>query len=1724
MKPISRRFSVLHSILGATIFAGFASMSAQAQQYWDQNSVSPSIDLENGTFSSDQAGLDITDYSNSPAFAGDVIFSSDLVTSSAQTILLDDKEDPGQGYVVSGFEFATGSITLQDDPSNKAGSALFIGDDGITMDAGTGAASVSSPTLYIDDAESWNNNSSASLTVGGALEAAYSSSALSFYGQGNGSVNITGTLSSGIGIDQESATSTLYLSNVSNSGLTSININKGTVVATDMGPEPTYNYQNAGSLGGNSVPIDIENGGTLTILGVVGQTPDFNRTVNITDGGTLNFNGDVLLGWSSGQVTADTLTLGSGDDLDTSTGSQHIGTLDLNVGSSFSRLIVGINGQGLGFLNGISAINVGTGYILDFGSSGTVAGAITFASGSALEARNNANVTMTDATLPIGGTLIFGNDDVGSTSNFYITNDQVLTGTTTFIENGTPVSLILNGNLTGSGGLAFTAQNTYYGYGSPVVLDGTNTYSGPTVLGSRNGNNFPVVEINGNSSGIGNEIDVKSGRLILGANAQLPTGSVISLGDPNSASNSDPALGLQIGDGSVATSATVYDVVAASTWNNSNDAGADQIIGTAAGATLTWDVEGASTTDHFGGHIGDGSTGGNNITIVKTGTGTLLLTGSSGYTGGTIIDNGTVAIFGGENFGADQSAVGAGYSNGNFGAPTVTLNNGASTLLDLNAGLGVNVVTGTAGTVTIDGDTLSIAGQLNFSGDEGVYGQLLAGPNGGTGLAFVGGDALVYLNSIPTAGNLYVENAGTRVLMINNNNLLGGTGYSVTVGNGAVLDFGMGGSPVVNLPVIMENGSDLGDRGTNVTINDLVVPTTSSSGTPYFSIGTDDSGGGSITVANNIALTNNLQIDGAQFDGRSLTYVNFSGGFSGTGNLTVDTAPLSFGTPITQNHGFVSIWGADSYQGDTIVQGGVLDLNGDNTAVTSAGGGAPNYYVFATTKTYVDNSSNTHSVYTPGVLQVGNNAKLASDANIVLGNATGFGYFAIGDNNGAANVTVGSITTGAGDNGAIVGGANSNSTLTVDLAANATDNYAGAFGSSFNYNLDSTIDNGSNGLVSLNSARDNLGIVFDLASGSRMILSAAIGSDNLNGGFTVNGTGVLQVGDYLHNGVNGDASNVFGNGGTTVTLNNTEMDISNWYAQGVYGHFDVGSAVTSYTIVGLDGIDAFSGDIQAAGKTVHIDSPNQFMYMDGTASNIGTLDIDGGRTFLLGSNGLNLIANNAVVNVAGNGAGLDFATDTMTTVNNEINFASGSQLVLRNNNTNITLTNANLPTAGSFSVGSDDVGGTQNSSYTITSGLALTGDLDLHVIANSYVPVTLAGNISGNGGITVDSGGYLYLTGTNSYSGQTSAIFANLFIDGNNSGAGPNYFSNFAPITIGHGGSIASDANLLFGNGSGYGIFILGDGNGAVDQTVAALVMESSGTSYVYNGDTKDSTDSVLTVNPSSGNDVYTGILGNSGATNGNNLALVKSGAGTLTLTGANTYTGGTTVAGGKLAVNGSIAGNAVVNLGAELGGSGSIAGKISGAGAVGPGNSPGILTASQVDPSGGLSFNFELTQAGAPNYSSSSASGNDVLHLELASMPFISPLTASNAVNVYLSGNGTFEGGFFVNGSTDPVANAADGVAFAGNLATADFVYYIADPYGNVTYNGQKYALASALGGIELTSIVDVSSANFADGTVNGYDEQFQLTGAVIPEPSTYALMGVAGLAFLFIRRRLKA
>jgi hypothetical protein len=199
------------------------------------------------------------------------------------------------------------------------------------------------------------------------------------------------------------------------------------------------------------------------------------------------------------------------------------------------------------------------------------------------------------------------------------------------------------------------------------------------------------------------------------------------------------------------------------------------------------------------------------------------------------------------------------------------------------------------------------------------------------------------------------------------------------------------------------------------------------------------------------------------------------------------------------------------------------------------------------------------------------------------------------------------------------------------------------------------------------------------------------------------------------------------------------------------------------------------------------------------------------------------------------------------------------------------------------------------------------------------------------------------------------------------------------------------------------------------------------------------------------------------------------------------------------------------VNSGATLGGSGRVS-AITGAGLVSPGNSPGILTATSADLSSGLDFAFEFTQAGEPTWSSTTASGNDLLRLTNTTTPLVGTAGSSNVFNIYFASIGeTYLGGLF----TDKTSS------FESTISGATFNYFVQDVSGTTLFSGTSYSALDA--GQVTRSTVQVSSATFTGGTVNnGYTMQF----VVVPEPQTLVLLGIgaAGIGWSIARRRRSA
>ncbi len=285
---------------------------------------------------------------------------------------------------------------------------------------------------------------------------------------------------------------------------------------------------------------------------------------------------------------------------------------------------------------------------------------------------------------------------------------------------------------------------------------------------------------------------------------------------------------------------------------------------------------------------------------------------------------------------------------------------------------------------------------------------------------------------------------------------------------------------------------------------------------------------------------------------------------------------------------------------------------------------------------------------------------------------------------------------------------------------------------------------------------------------------------------------------------------------------------------------------------------------------------------------------------------------------------------------------------------------ANLTTSGNFTVQINSI-----PTYTGTTNVASTGTLQWQFVSlTPFVPVTLsttAININGpmnfnsaNGivqvfaPITGNSSGQLNfgtagtavptvtilspttngLSGgtptSNTYTG-TTGIFAGIVQLGTTAGV---YGTGATPVyalpqftSLNMGGTILAPAVLdLHGNSQAVGQLLSGGGNGAL-----AGVAPTTGypNNVITNLGTGPSTLTVGTFSntSSAANSVFYGFIQDGTGTTNNassTVALVKTGAGMLTLTGPNNYSGGTTVNGGTLVIQGptGAAGYAAASLG----------------------------------------------------------------------------------------------------------------------------------------------------------------------------------------------------------------
>jgi fibronectin-binding autotransporter adhesin len=364
----------------------------------------------------------------------------------------------------------------------------------------------------------------------------------------------------------------------------------------------------------------------------------------------------------------------------------------------------------------------------------------------------------------------------------------------------------------------------------------------------------------------------------------------------------------------------------------------------------------------------------------------------------------------------------------------------------------------------------------------------------------------------------------------------------------------------------------------------------------------------------------------------------------------------------------------------------------------------------------------------------------------------------------------------------------------------------------------------------------------------------------------------------------------------------------------------------------LSGIDTYSGGTTVNAGTLQMSVVNQVLNTGAVTISGGTLDL---QTFSQ-SVGAVTLTSGSISSSTGILTGTSFGLQSGTV--NAI--LAGAGTVTKSTSGTVTLSGMNTYTsattisAGTLQINTNGALGTILNGTTVSSGAALKLNAVNYSLAEA---LTLNGSgISGAGALTNSGtstfagainiatnatispgGGTLDLTGGVSKNGTTltfagggtvnimnngitgSSPNSDLVVDGTtvvldtaNSYNGPTTIQNSGTLKLGASNVMPTSpqTDLTVNTSSIFDLASFSDGVASLTGDSTAIVKNSVA-----------GTTSILTVNPSSGSTTFAGVIvgTNSGAQG--DIALVKSGAGTLVLTGLNTFSGSTTINAGTL-------------------------------------------------------------------------------------------------------------------------------------------------------------------------------------------------------------------------------
>jgi len=880
--------------------------------------------------------------------------------------------------------------------------------------------------------------------------------------------------------------------------------------------------------------------------------------------------------------------------------------------------------------------------------------------------------------------------------------------------------------------------------------------------------------------------------------------------------------------------------------------------------------------------------------LTKTGAGTLTLTAANLFTGATTINQGTLKLAGGDNTLLAGQAM-----NVNYGG-TLDLN-GTVQMVGVLSSLGSSggevpqdggVITSSGGTTAtlvnnetsgstfageIKGDVEfahSGAGTLNFTAVNDYTGDTLQ--NGGTIIlkddGAITATAIINItyailrmdNTGLSASNDRINDLADIILSGGNLGLYGRAGAMVTetVGN-VTLQQGMN----VITAAVSSNSSNLAPEDATLTLTSLqrnaAAGATVNFGTSY----SGTSGGNLGGVANSSGMTERIIVQGglptinniiggwavatAYFNTNTLEFVGYDsaggvGALNAAGFAGYDGTSLPSTSQPTQNIRTIT--------GGTVVAGGVtinsLNFIGDSTTPAPV-------LTFA-------NASDVLNL-TSGGLAVSQNGSITFLP--VIGSVQNEGRLTAGGVNPAAAADLflfyqnSSTTNALTVNSAIIDNPTNNQVVRLVVSGTNFGAYLVILASNQNSYSGGTVVNGAAVQIGSAGAAANLvGGGLTLNGGTLTQVNGTIAAQDV----TLNGSSVMTLtGNNTLNKIN---FNNTGGGSTTPTLNVGTGTLT------LAGSVTVTSANVSSTATISGGTLALGaasrtfdvGAIMVLGESV---SPEQASLsvssvISGSGQKLvktgaGMLQLSGTNTF---DGGVDLQQGGLIIS---NNSALGGGTLTI-----------GDQTTLTADGSARTVSNA-ATINGDFTLGVR--GPTVPAALTLSGAVAWGSGVTHKVTVNSNPSTvqTISGVITGSGGIVKDGIGTLALTANNSTTLNWSGVGAVTVNNGTLSIKSDQALGS-APTTatagniVLNGGALSASATMTLSANRGIALGkAAGSGTGNID--VATSVTLTYGGIVADNGTGADS--------------------------------LEKTGAGTLTFTGANTYSGNTTIGTGTLAL-----------------------------------------------------------------------------------------------------------------------------------------------------------------------------------------------------------------------------